>query len=193
MPHFLAFNLADDLKVKPYSSCPRSSGDRNFSFPNPAVSHCFHHKKSNFSIFFGDKSAISKKTTNFILFVISHICIYIYYEYSHCFHSPSNPSLRSWSLPADIYSELLTWHIFPKSDLTLVKHGVLSDIRSKTCSKTGYLGANGKKMVRFWSFLKGTLKGKWEAPTTTNIIKISSLQPWDNHSNVICTFWSKLT
>ena len=166
MPHFLAFNLADDLKVKPYSSCPRSSGDRNFSFPNPVVSHCFHHKKSNFSIFFGDKSAISKKNNklHIVCYIpYLHIYIYIYYEYSHCFHSPSNPSLRSWSLPADIYSELLTWHIFPKSDLTLVKHGVLSDIRSKTCSKTGYLGANGKKNGTILKLFERNFKRKMES------------------------------
>ena len=103
--------------------------------------------------------------------ICTYIYIYIYYEYSHCFHSPSNPSLRSWSLPADIYSELLTWHmfwtftwhIFPKSDLTLVKNGVLSDIRSKTCSKSGYLGANGQKKGTRSKLFERNFKRKMES------------------------------
>jgi hypothetical protein len=63
----------------------------------------------------------------------------------------------------------------------------------KPAPKVDILAPTAKKKGRFRSFLKGILKGKWKAPKTTKISKISSLQPWGNHSNVICAFWSKLT
>ena len=111
MPHFLAFNLADDLKVKPYSSCPRSSGDRNFSFPNPVVSHCFHHKKSNFSIFFGDKSAISKKKQQTSYCLLYPIFAYIYILWIFPLFPQSQQSFTSFMIPA-------SWHIFWTFNLT---------------------------------------------------------------------------